>query len=219
MPPIDADEVHRAVAGDPDAGVGVAINPDVVGRIEESGVDRSAVADHRLQEAEIPSVAAADPVLAEDPDVAGPGARRHRHRRDHLVLGISRTLQDHVDLAGGEAGQREVEADVEHRQLSELELQQLEVLAGAECDPVVGEPERALLRFREVRQHDRRHLRHPSAFAASSRPCPAMIAPSESTRIGLAKPNARIEAAICSSWRLEWVRALRGLGTRLLTGR
>ena len=46
-----------------------------------------------------------------------------------------------------------------------------------------------------------------------------MIAPSASIRIGLVKPNARIEAAICSSCRFGWVRALRGSGIRLPTGR
>ena len=55
----------------------------------------------------------------------------------------------------------EVEIDVEHRQLAELELQEIEVPAGAERDLVVGDPERALLRLREMRQHDRRHLGHP----------------------------------------------------------
>ena len=83
-----------------------------------------------------------------------------RHRRDDLVLGIGRAFQDHVDLAGGEAGQREVEVDVEHRQLAELELQEIEVPAGAERDLVVGDPQRPLLRLGEVRQRDRRHLGH-----------------------------------------------------------
>ena len=83
-----------------------------------------------------------------------------RHRRDHLVLGIGRSLEDHVDLAGGEAGQRQVEIDVEHRQLAELELQEIEVPAGAERDLVVGDPQRPLLRLREMRQRDRRHLGH-----------------------------------------------------------
>ena len=59
----------------------------------------------------------------------------------------------------------------------------------------------------------------PIAFAASSRPWPAMIEPSGSIRIGLVKPNSRIEAAICSSCRFGWVRALRGSGIRLPTGR
>ena len=142
----------------PAPGVGVAVDPDVVGRIEEGGVDPGIGTDHRLQEGRVAAVAAADPVLAEDPDVAGPGAGFRRHRRDHLVLGIGRTLEDHVDLAGGEAGQRQVEVDVEHRQLAELELQEVEVPAGAERDLVVGDPERPPLRLREMRQHDRRHL-------------------------------------------------------------
>ena len=198
VPPVDADEVHRAVARDPGAGaervgeeaperrlahlarghgelavaalgIGMAIDPDVVGRIEEGGIDDRAVADHRLQEGEVAAVAAADAMLTEDPDVAGPGAGGHRHRRDHLVLGIGRTLQDHVDLAGGEAGERKIEIDVEHRQFAELELQEIEVPAGAERDLVVGDPERALLRLGEMRQHDRRHLGHarsPSRRAA-----------------------------------------------------
>ena len=51
-------------------GVGMPVDPDVVGRIEEGGVDRGALADHRLQELEVAAVAAADAVLAEDPDVA-----------------------------------------------------------------------------------------------------------------------------------------------------
>ena len=50
-----------------------------------------------------------------------------------------------------------------HRQLAELELQEIEVPAGAERDLVVGDPERALLRLREMRQHDRRHLGHARA--------------------------------------------------------
>jgi hypothetical protein len=110
------------------------------------------------QEARVAAVAAADPVVAEDPDVAGPGAGFGRHRWDHLVLGINRTLEDHVDFAGREAGEREIEVDVEHRQLAELELQQVEVPAGAERDLVVGDPQRPLLCLREMRQDDRRHL-------------------------------------------------------------
>ena len=60
----------------PALGIGMAVDADVVGRIEEGRVDPRAVADHRLQEREIPAVAAADAVLAQDPDVAGLRARR-----------------------------------------------------------------------------------------------------------------------------------------------
>ena len=167
--PVDADKVHCAIAGNPGAGaegigekaperrrihlarghgelgvptlrIGMAIDPDVVGRIEEGGIDRRAAAHHRPQEGKVAPVAAADPVLTEDPDIAGPGAGDRRDRRDHFVLGIGRTFQDHVDLAGREAGQRQVEIDVEHRQFGQLDLEEIEVPAGAERDPVVGDP-------------------------------------------------------------------------------
>ena len=59
----------------------------------------------------------------------------------------------------------------------------------------------------------------PASFAARSRPCPAMMTPCSSIRIGLVKPNSLIEALICSSCRLGCVRALRGSGLRLLTVR
>ena len=88
----------------PALGVGMAVDPDIVGRIEEGRVDPGPFPDHRLQEARIAAVAAADAMLAENPDVAGPGARRDRDGRDDVVLGVGLALEDHVDLAAGEAG-------------------------------------------------------------------------------------------------------------------
>ena len=52
----------------------------------------------------------------------------------------------------------------------------------------------------------------PSSFAASTRPWPAMISPSSEISTGLVNPNRSIEAAICLTCFLEWVRALRGYG-------
>jgi hypothetical protein len=43
--------------------------------------------------------------------------------------------------------------------------------------------------------------------AASSRPCPAMMPFSPSTRTGFVQPNSRIDAAICATCASEWVRA------------
>jgi hypothetical protein len=43
--------------------------------------------------------------------------------------------------------------------------------------------------------------------AASSLPCPAMIPLSPSTRIGLVKPNSRMDAAISATCSSLWVRA------------
>ena len=53
-----------------------------------------------------------------------------------------------------------------------------------------------------------------SSSSSPARPWPAMITPCSSIRIGLVKPNSWIEALICSSCRLGWVRALRGSGLR-----
>jgi hypothetical protein len=55
-------------------------------------------------------------------------------------------------------------------------------------------------------------LARPSLRAASSRPWPAITPRSPSTRIGLVKPNSRIEAAICATCASEWVRAFRAYG-------
>ena len=121
-----------------------------------------------------------------------------RHRRDHFVLGIGRTLEDHVDLAGGEAGERKVEIDVEHRQFAELELQEIEVPAGAERDLVVGEPERALLRLREMRQRDRRHLGHAERLRGEQ---PAVPGDDDTVRVDQDSPrgSSRCRAQRCSS--------------------
>ena len=126
MPPIDADEVNRAVTRDADAGaegvakeapercrihlarghnelavptlgVGVSVDPDVVGRIEEGGVDRSTVADHRLQEGQIPAVAAAKrcpPRIQMSPGLVR-GVLRGRSRRSRpFVSRSSRAATD-----------------------------------------------------------------------------------------------------------------------------
>ncbi|HEX2281604.1 MAG TPA: hypothetical protein VHG52_07565, partial [Thermomicrobiales bacterium] len=98
MAPVHADEMDGAVAGhacsspqrlleeNPDclrrhlAGghgklpvpswrVGMSADADVVGRIEEGGIDRR-IADHFLQKGGVATVAAADAVVADDPDVA-----------------------------------------------------------------------------------------------------------------------------------------------------
>jgi hypothetical protein len=47
----------------------------------------------------------------------------------------------------------------------------------------------------------------PSWRAAITRPWPAMMPRSPSTRTGLVKPNSRMDAAICATWAGEWVRA------------
>ena len=150
--PVHADEVNRAVARDvgtgaeaigeeraerfvghfagchgelpvPAPGIGVAIDAHVVGRVEEGGVDARTLADHSLQERDVAPVAAADAMISQDPDITRAGARSLRDRGDRLVVGIGRALQRDVDLAGGEPRDRQVELDIEHRKLAQLQLQ------------------------------------------------------------------------------------------------
>ena len=58
----------------------------------------------------------------------------------------------------------------------------------------------------------------PSLRAPCRRPCPAIIPPCSSIRIGLVKPNSRIDAAICATWLSECVRLLRAKGIRSASG-
>ena len=53
----------------------------------------------------------------------------------------------------------------------------------------------------------------PKRFAASRRPCPAMMTPSSPTRMGLTKPNSAIEAAICAICQSGCVLGLRAKGS------
>ena len=204
----------------PALGVGVAVDLHVVRRIQERGVDRRTVADDAPQEVCVATVAAADAVLAENPDVAELRPGLDRDGGNDLLVGIIRGLEHDVDLAAGEAGQRQVEVDVERADVVKLEPQDLDVPAGIQRDLVVGEAERLLLGFGEPAQLDRWHFaraRSPAPLAAvrdqqSERDC-------SSTSTGLVNPNCRIDEHSCSICRLGWVRALRGSGRRSPIGR
>ena len=50
--------------------VGVAADPDVVGRIQEGRIDRSTVANDLAKEVEITAIAATYAMLATNPDIA-----------------------------------------------------------------------------------------------------------------------------------------------------
>ena len=58
----------------------------------------------------------------------------------------------------------------------------------------------------------------PSFLAASSRPWPAMMPFSPSTRIGLVQPNARMEAAICGDLGGGVGAGVAGIGDQLIQG-
>ncbi len=102
----------------------------------------------------VASVAAADAVLAQNPDVAEHRLGLDRNRRNDLFIGIIGSLENDVDLAACKAGQRQVEVDIERADLVELEPEDLDVPSGIQRDLVVGKAERLLLRFAEPRQLD-----------------------------------------------------------------
>src|SRR4051812_45167792 len=115
-------------------GIGMTVDLDVVGRVQERGVDRSSLADHSLQKLRIASVPASDTMFAQNPDVAERGFRFSRNRWNDLFVGIIGSLEHHVDLAACKAGQRQVEVDVERANVVELKPKNLDVPPGIQRD-------------------------------------------------------------------------------------
>jgi hypothetical protein len=138
----------------------MSVDGDVVGRVEERGVDRPVLADQGLED-QVPPVAAADPMLAQDPDVARLRARRLGDGRNGLVVRIAAAVENDVDLAGRETGRRQVEGDIEGRKFGKVELQEVEIPPGIERDLVVGQAQRPLLGLAEPAQDDGRDFLHP----------------------------------------------------------
>src|SRR6516225_6108315 len=136
-------------------------DPHIVGRIEESRIDPRPVTNDPLQKSGIAAVATSDPMLAENPDIAWLRPWRYREGRDHLIIGIGGRREDHVDLAGREAGQRGIDIDIDRSEFAQFQLQDFDIPAGIESDLVVGNPERPLLDLGEAGQGDGRDLSKP----------------------------------------------------------
>jgi hypothetical protein len=106
-------------------------------------------------------------MFAKDPQVPGPGHRRlalgrGRHRvRPGFVGWRFRTIQQQVDLGRREAGDLEVEVELQAGELLELERETRLVPAGVLGQPVVGQDEGAPLRITQVLQPHRRNLGDP----------------------------------------------------------
>jgi hypothetical protein len=60
-------------------------------------------AEDSLQESGITAVATSHPMIAENPDITGPGLGRFRNRRNDLIIGIATRRHDDIDLTGREA--------------------------------------------------------------------------------------------------------------------
>ena len=190
VPPIGADEMHGAVTRQLGATaegldqvhrVLALAEPDMSataaacaccgscgsrrGQGEEGGIDALALADHGGKSGSVVRLSAADPMLAEDPDVTAARAWPLRRGRDDFTVGLG-AVEDHRDLTRREAGHRQVEVDLDRRQIGEFQSQEVLIPAPVECDLVVGDAQRSLVRLVEAVQNDRRDLTHPGGFGS-----------------------------------------------------
>jgi hypothetical protein len=185
VPPIHANEVYGAITRDasastegfekkspesltrhlsgshgelalPPPGVGVAIDPNIVGRIQEGRIDGSVVADDLAKEVDVATIAATNAMLAANPDVAVTCARRDGNGRDYLIVRIALRRQQHIGLAGRKSREREIEINFEVGKLLEFQLQKVLVPAGVERNVIVGKAQRASLCLVEMRRRDSR---------------------------------------------------------------
>ena len=101
-----------------------------------------------LDDRRIGAVAADEPVLAEEPDVARPADGSLGRLRDLVGIGEAGRAEagEGGDLVVAEAGQRQVEAEA--FEIAELERQQFGIPAGVQRQLVVGDDVGALLRLR-----------------------------------------------------------------------
>ena len=151
VPPIHANEVYGAIARDASAGaegfgkksperfvrhlsgrhrelpapppcVGVAVDPNIVGRIQEGRIDRSIVPDDLAEEVEVATIAATNAMLATNPDVAVAYAGLDRNGRDYLVVRIALRRQQHIDFARRKPRDRKIEINLEVGKLLKLQF-------------------------------------------------------------------------------------------------
>lgn len=161
--PVHLARRHRelAVPGLSEAG-DVAPDRDVERRVGEDHPG-ALVVHQRLVGRCLQGRAAIEAMLAEEPKVACLRNSRPGLRLRDLVLvfpiGCGLLVQDEVDLAGGEAGEREVEVEV--RQLLEFDRQQRIVPAGQLRELVVGDDIGTPLGLAQVLEADDRHALQP----------------------------------------------------------
>jgi hypothetical protein len=136
--------------------VGVAVDPNIVGRIQKGRIDRSIVANDLAKEVEVATIAATNAVLATNPDIAGICAGLDRNGRNRLVVRVALRRQQDVDLTGRKPCERKVEIDLEVGKLLELQLQKISVPACVERNLIIRKAQRAPLGLVEMRQRNGR---------------------------------------------------------------
>ena len=164
--PVHLARGHGEVAvAHPAEPAGVAADRHVVGRIGEDGVRQPAAREQRRVAGRLEGVAAEQAVRAELPEVAGPRHRRARFAGDlrDLVLvpgAVRRRVtveQEEVDLGGLEAGELDLEAELD--ELVEGAPEGVAVPAGLLGQAVLGDGEGAALRRAQAGQPQGRHPR------------------------------------------------------------
>ena len=141
----------------------MAADRHIIGRIGEHHL-RLLLAEQRRINVGLCGIATDEAMPADRPDIASPRDRRPRRDRRHLICGIGlavlfaeRQLADeHVDLRQLEAGDGEIEVDVEVGEILELDREQVPIPAGILGELVVGDHISADIRLAHARQLDGR---------------------------------------------------------------
>jgi len=193
---------------------GTIVDGNVRRRVKESHVDAGGFADDLLEELEFATIATADDVLTQSPDVSGLYPRSDRNGRDRVVLRVLVAAKQHIELEPMEkpvmvksrssddiAASSQLSRSRSHAALSAILLS-------------ARHNARFWASFNPVSSIEGTSA-NPIDLAANSRPWPAITTCWESMRIGFENPNSLIEAAICSTCRFGCVRALRESGFRL----
>jgi len=154
----------------------VAINLHVIRRVgkNEFGL---VVIHQQLVSRGIGGITADQDVLSKHPDITQTADRRPARLLGHLVFRlltfVPDTLEDDVDLGGSKTRQEHIEAQID--KALQLDCEELVIPACLLRKTVVRKDIGLLLGLAEMGQPDSRTVFKFSSFAASTRPCPAMI--------------------------------------------
>lgn len=138
--------------------VGMPPDLDVVGRVEKSRVHAFVGADHLLQKCPVTTVAAANEMLSQLPDLPAPDPWFAWHSGQSLIVRIAAGGQQYVYLANRKTGQGKINVEVQGRQVCQFDPQDVQIPPGAQGNLVISQTKSALLCLRQSRQRDRWHL-------------------------------------------------------------
>ena len=193
---------------------------DVVRRIGEASCRR---AGRRARARRRPAgrVAAEQPMVAQDPEVARPADRLLGRRRD-LVLGLVRPASPSAIASSRSSSV--ASKPIRSRSKPLVPEPASSAASSASSQPAFSASWLSASTYARFCASLRcaswitGTSSSPSFRAASTRPCPAMMPPCSSTSTGLVQPNSTIDAAIWATCASQWVRGLRSYGCRRSIG-